>query len=89
MIGADGEVRAAAVRVTNKGKASTLCRPIQHLVRRSQKEDTTQEDTIDLEPEDNLDQEPVTERPRRAAAARARDRILQNRTKLWYELVRS
>ena len=77
--GADGEVQAASVRVTNDGRSSTLCRPIQYLysfeVRDSQDQDVIQANTSDAEPNDD----PVTvdtsdsERPRRAAATRARD----------------
>ena len=46
-------VWAASVRVTNKEKSSTLCRPIQHLypleVRSTQEEEAIQEDTVDPE----------------------------------------
>ena len=56
MVGADGEVRAASVRVSNKGRSSTLCRPIQHLypleVRGSQEEEATREETADPETRD-------------------------------------
>ena len=94
-IGADGEVRAASVRVTSKEKSKTLCRPTQHLypleVRYSQEEDAVGERSLDpegdaieerlLDPENDSEHaEPQTEasipkRPRRSAAARARDRI--------------
>ena len=82
-IGADGEVRAASVRVTSKEKSKTLCRPIQHLypleVRYSQEGDVIEERSLSPE-NDSENAEPQTEasipkRPRRSAAARARDRI--------------
>ena len=45
-------------------------------VRGSQEEEATEEETVDPETRDEPERESVTERPRRAAAARARDRIL-------------
>ena len=58
MIGADGEVRAALVKVTNKGRSSTLWRPIQHLysleVRCLQEEEATQENKVEIQDESLL-----------------------------------
>ncbi len=81
MVGADGEIRAANVRVNKKGTSSVLNRPIQHLypleVRRSAEED----DHADIPDPDEVCTEPQTElstprQSRRAFGTRARDRIL-------------
>lgn len=69
MTGADGEVRAVSVRVTNDGRSSTLCRPIQHLypieVRDSQDRDAILANASDPElnndPVDTSLLEPVIE----------------------------
>ena len=67
------------MRVTTKGRSSTLCRPIQHLypleVRHTQEEEATQEEAVNPESRADPERESTTERPRRDAAARARDRI--------------
>ena len=78
MIGADGMVRTALVRVTTKGRSGTLCPPIQHLyqleIRHTQEEEVTQEEAINSESRDDPERVSTTERPRRDAAARAQDR---------------
>ena len=80
--GADGQTRAATVRVSRKGRVSVLDRPIQHLY---PLEVVPSSDPVpEEENEDNVsDEEPASKtlvtgcpRPRRFAAEQARDRIL-------------
>ena len=80
--GADGQTRAATVRVSRKGRVSVLDRPIQHLY--PLEVVTSSDPAPEKENEDNVsDEEPASEtlvtgrpRPRRFAAEQARDRIL-------------
>ena len=80
MLGGDGVVRAASVKATSKGKSKTLCRPIQHLypleVQCSPEEETSQAEPVDLEPAHDSERRSGQKHPRRAAAVRARDRVL-------------
>ena len=80
MLGGDGVVRAAAVKVTSKGKSKTLCRPIQHLypleVQCSPEEETTREEPVEPKPVDDPERRSGQQRPKRAAAVQARDRVL-------------
>ena len=78
IVGVDGQKRAATVRVSKKGRISTLDRPIQHLypLEVSPQSDE-EENTLDLiAPTSESGQHVETPRPKRSAATMARDRIL-------------
>ena len=84
IIGADGQRRAATVRVSNNGRTSTLNRPIQHLYPlevASHADGCEQKDCEPTEQEILLEQ--PDPRPRRSAATRARDRILAQAISGW------
>ena len=91
--GADGQRRAATVRVSKNGRTSTLSRPIQHLYPL----EVVSHNYSVAEPEDNPEDEPRSDeprlepersgisstRPQRLAAKRARDRILAQAVSEW------
>ena len=92
--GADGQKRAATIRVSNKGRTSTLDRLIQHLypmeivahTNAVSERDTEESDgAAENEPIPDL-LEPRTSRPRRSAAAQVRDHILSQAISGWDEL---
>lgn len=87
-IGADGQKRAATVRVSKNGRTSTLDRPIQHLYpleivshADAVPERENDEARESAEPE-TLPEQPAS-RPRRSAAIKARDRILAQAMSEW------
>ena len=79
--GADGQQRAATVRVSKNGRTSTLDRPIQHLYPL----EVIADNPIVAEREDNSEEGPSSEpeRLRRSAAEQARDRILAHAVSEW------
>ncbi len=89
--GRDSQIRAATVRVCRNGRITTLDRPIQHLyplevaVRTDtepERQDETVVDTTDHETASR--RETISSsRPRRSAAAEARDRILAQAVAEW------
>ena len=93
ILGADGQIRAATVRVSKNGRTSTLDRPIQHLypleVVLRTVDDTSEQETerardTTVEAESIPKQPNVhSSRPRRSAATQARDRILAQAMSEW------
>ena len=91
--GADGQRRAATVRVSRNGCTSTLNHPIQHLYLL----EVVSHNSSVAEPEDNPEDKPRSDdprpepersgisstRPQRSAAKRARDRILAQAVSEW------
>ena len=84
IIGADGQKRAATVRVSNNGRTSTLTRPIQHLypLEVVSHVDGSEQEACEPTEQEILPEQPDP-RPRRSAANRARDRILAQVASGW------
>ena len=84
IVGADNQKRAATVRISKKGRTSTLNRPIQHLYPLevgSHSDIVTDSEQLDEDESHVTTPEPTdanmsSHRPARPAAAQARDRIL-------------
>jgi hypothetical protein len=78
IVGADGRRRAATVRVSKKGRTSTLNRPIQHPypLETVSRIGTMTEEVHATEPQQERTTFLQPSRPTRSAAARAHDRIL-------------
>ena len=78
IVGADGQKRAATVRVSEKSRVSNLDRPIQHLypLEVSPPYDAEENPLNLIVPESEFKRGVKTPRPRRSAAAMAHDHIL-------------
>ena len=83
--GADGQRRAATVRVSKNGCTSTLDRPIQHLYPLEVIADNpiVAEQDNSEEGLSSESEQPSFARPRRSAAEQARDRILAHAASEW------
>lgn len=84
--GADGQQRAATVRISKNGRTSTLDRPIQHLYPLEVMSDNpimTEQETSSEDGQNSESEQLSTTRPRRSAAEQARDRILAQAISEW------